>query len=91
MQAAAANALTVVGCEIKTNEPNRLEGVRSRKVGAVVGSGGEKLSVDLTAVEGGKTEIKVRITKTFVGRAGQEVWDEQILEEINKALAARDS
>ena len=36
---AAADALAVIGCEIKKDEPTHLEGVRTRKVGVFVGSG----------------------------------------------------
>ena len=52
----------------------------------MVGSGGEVLSVALTSLEAGKTQAKVRTTKTFVGRAGQKVWDQPILEEMSKVL-----
>ena len=52
----------------------------------MVGSGGEMLSVALTSIDGGKTQAKVRTTKTFVGRAGQKVWDQQIVDEMSKVL-----
>lgn len=85
---AAVDALTVIGVEIKKDEPLLLEGKRKNKMGAFVGSGGEVLSVALTAVDGGKTEAKIRTTKTFVGRAGQKVWDQQVADEMNKSLGA---
>jgi hypothetical protein len=83
---AAVDALTVVGVEIKKDEPNLVEGKRKNKMGAFVGSGGEVLSVALTAVDGGKTEAKIRTTKTMLGRAGQKVWDQQVADEMNKSL-----
>jgi hypothetical protein len=83
---AAVDALTVVGVEIKKDEATLVEGKRKNKMGAFVGSGGEVLSVALTAVDGGKTEAKIRTTKTFVGRAGQKVWDQQVADEMNKSL-----
>jgi hypothetical protein len=88
VQKAAADALTVLGVEIKKNEPGYLEGPRSRKFGAFVGSGGEVLSVKITDKGSGNAEVTVRTTKTFMGRAGQKVWDQQMIDEINKSLAA---
>lgn len=86
VQTAAVDALVVVGVEIKKQEPGFVEGKRKNKVGAFVGSGGEVLSVKLTAVDAGKTEVKVRTTKTFVGRAGQKVWDQPVIDEMTKSL-----
>jgi len=86
VQKAAVDALTTVGAPPSKQEPNFVEGKRKNKMGMMVGSGGEMLSVALTSVETGKTQAKVRTTKTFVGRAGQKVWDQQILEEMAKVL-----
>lgn len=86
VQKAAVDALTTVGVSLNKQEPNFLEGKRKNKMGLMVGSGGEVLSVALTDVGGTKTEAKVRTTKTFVGRAGQKVWDQQVLEEMSKSL-----
>jgi len=86
VQKAAVDALTTVGVEIKKQEPTVVEGKRKNKVGLMVGSGGEILTVTLTSLEPGKTQAKVRTTKTFVGRAGQKVWDQPVLEEMAKVL-----
>ena len=86
VQKAAVDALTVVGVDVKKQEPNYVEGKRGHKVGVFVGSGGEVLSVALTAVGPDKTEAKVRTTKTFVGRMGQKVWDQDVVNEMAKAL-----
>jgi hypothetical protein len=86
VQKAAVDALTTVGVEIKKQEPNVVEGKRKNKVGLFVGSGGEILTVTMTEIDAGKTSAKVRTTKTFVGRAGQKVWDQQVLEEMSKVL-----
>ena len=86
VQKAAVDALTTVGAVPSKQEPNFVEGKRKNKVGLMVGSGGEMLSVALTSLDGGKTQAKVRTTKTFVGRAGQKVWDQQILDEMAKVL-----
>ena len=86
VQKAAIDALTVVGVDVKKQDPNYVEGKRSRKVGVFVGSGGEVLSVALTAVGSDKTEAKVKTTKTFVGHMGQKVWDQDVVNEMAKAL-----
>ena len=86
VQVQAVNALTVLGCEFKKQLPNYVEGKRVRKVGVFVGSGGETLRVWLAEV-GGKIEVRVSTSKTFVGGAGQKNWDKQIVEEITKGLA----
>ena len=86
VQAQAVTALTVLGCELKTQLPSYVEGKRVRKVGVFVGSGGETLRVWLAEVEG-RTEVRVSTSKTFVGGAGQKNWDKQIVEEITKGLA----
>jgi alkylation response protein AidB-like acyl-CoA dehydrogenase len=86
VQKAAVDALTTVGVTLNKQEANLVEGKRKNKVGFMVGSGGEILSVALTEVEAGKTSAKVRTTKTFVGRAGQKVWDQQVLDEMSKVL-----
>jgi len=86
VQKAAVDALTTVGAPPSKVEPNLVEGKRKNKIGLMVGSGGEMLSVELSSAEAGKTQAKVRTTKTFVGRAGQKVWDQQILDEMAKVL-----
>jgi hypothetical protein len=86
VQKAAVDALTTVGVTIKKQEPNIVEGKRKNKVGLFVGSGGEILTVTMTEIDAGKTSTKVRTTKTFAGRAGQKVWDQQVLEEMSKVL-----
>jgi hypothetical protein len=88
VQKAAVDALTTVGAAPSKQEPNFVEGKRKNKMGLMVGSGGEVLSVALTSVAASKTQAKVRTTKTFVGRAGQKVWDQQILDEMAKTLGA---
>ena len=86
VQKAAADALTVLGVEIKKNEPGFLEGPRSRKFGAFVGSGGEVLSIRITPKDDATSEVQVRTTKTMLGRMGQKVWDQPMIDEINKSL-----
>jgi hypothetical protein len=87
VQEQAVNALVVLGCEIKKQLPNYVEGKRVRKVGVFVGSGGETIRVWLSEIDG-KTGVKVTTDKTFLGGAGQKNWDQPTLDEITKALAA---
>ncbi|HEY5809142.1 MAG TPA: hypothetical protein VIT67_14305 [Povalibacter sp.] len=85
VQEQAVNALVVLGCEIKKQLPNYVEGKRVRKIGAFVGSGGETIRVWLAEVDG-KVGVKVTTDKTFVGGAGQKNWDDETLAEIQKGL-----
>jgi hypothetical protein len=85
---AAMDALAVIGCEIKKDEPAHLEGYRKHKVGLFVGSGGETVSVSITAQAEGKTNVDIRTKRTFAGGAGQKNWDQPVLEEIRKSLSS---
>ena len=85
---AVADALTVVGCEIKKDEPTHLEGYRTRKIGAFVGSGGETLTVEIATQGEGKTNVDIRTKRTFLGGAGQKNWDQPVLDEIRKSLSS---
>lgn len=67
---AAVDALTVTGFNIKKDQPTYVEGVRPRKMGLFVGSGGETMGVWLLEQGPDRTEVKVRTAKTFAGRAG---------------------
>jgi hypothetical protein len=53
-----------------------------------VGSGGETVSVTLTPAGDGKVSINIRTKKSFVGMAGQKNWDQPVLDEMLKSLAA---
>ena len=85
-QQAAVDALTVVGCEIKQQEPSYVEGSRPHKMGLFVGSGGETVKVTLVSLEPQNTSVTVKTEKSFVGFAGQKNWDKQVLEEMTKEL-----
>ncbi len=85
---AARDALVVIGCEIKKDEPTQLEGYRKHKVGLFVGSGGETVSVSITAQAEGKTNVDIRTKRTFAGGAGQKNWDQPVLDEIRKSLSS---
>jgi hypothetical protein len=85
---AAIDALTVIGCTIKKEDPAYIEGKREHKVGVFVGSGGETVTVTLSDAGGGKVGVDIKTAKTFVGGAGQKNWDQPVLDEMTKTLAA---
>jgi hypothetical protein len=83
---AALVALASIGCKVKQDTPTRIEGKRSNKVGLAVGSGGEKLFVDIKDLGDGKTELKVVTKKTMVGIVGQKLWNEEVAGKIRDAV-----
>ncbi|MGC1521434.1 MAG: hypothetical protein WA803_07840 [Steroidobacteraceae bacterium] len=84
---AAVDALAVIGCTIKKEDPAYIEGKRERKFGVFVGSGGETVSVTLSEAAPGKVGVDIRTARTFVGAAGQKNWDKPVLDEITKQLS----
>lgn len=89
VHAAALQALAGIGCEIKKNTPTAIEGKRSNKIGLAVGSGGEKLFVDLKDLGDGKTEVRVTTKKTMLGYVGQKLWNEEVAKQITHAITGK--
>ena len=58
------------GCDVKKEKPDYLECTRSRHVGVMVGSGGEKVTVQLTD-NGAETRVQIKMGKGFVGWLGK--------------------
>lgn len=86
---AVIKAFEVVECTVNTNNgTNYADCKRPNKVGLFVGSGGETISAYVEGKSAKETEVKVNTAKSFVGYAGQRNWDEDVLAEIEKALAA---
>lgn len=79
---AALQVLTGIGCEIKKDAADAIEGHRSHKMGLVVGSGGETVIVALKDAGDGKTEVTVDTKKSLFGIAGQKNWSEQVATQI---------
>jgi hypothetical protein len=88
-QQAAVDSLVVLGFDVKRSEPSYVEGARPRKMGLFVGSGGETLGVWLEPVSAEATKVEVDTARSFVGIAGQKVWDEEVLAEMEKTLGKR--
>jgi hypothetical protein len=85
--AAAREALLAHGCEIdpKKTKPDYLECKRAQHVGVFVGSGGEKITIRLTAAGDG-TRVEVRTVKGFVGMAGMKNWSTPVFRELMQIL-----
>lgn len=83
---AALQALAAVGCDVKKDSPMAIEGKRANKVGLAVGSGGEKLFVNLKDIGDGKVEVTVTTKKTLMGIVGQKLWNEEVAKQIRESL-----
>ncbi|MBP9914179.1 MAG: hypothetical protein KBF26_12325 [Opitutaceae bacterium] len=79
---AALQALAGIGCEIKKDTADLIEGKRSNKIGLAVGSGGEKLFVAIKDLGEGQTEVKVTTKKTMLGIVGQKHWNDEVAKQI---------
>jgi hypothetical protein len=84
--AASLTALGILECGFSTNTPTYIACTRERKMGVMVGSGGETISVYIEAKTPTSSEVKVDTAKHFVGILGQSNWDDEVLAEIEKAL-----
>jgi hypothetical protein len=82
---ATKQALTTYGCDVKKEKPDYLECTRDRHVGAFVGSGGERVTVQLSA-KGSETRVEIKTGKGFVGRLGKKNWSTPIFDEMMKTL-----
>jgi hypothetical protein len=80
------NTLAVLGFDVKKQEPTYLEGFRPRKVGLLVGSGGETVGVWLEPAGDRRTRVRVDTAKSLAGFVGQKNWDKEVLAELEKAL-----
>src|SRR5436190_14482356 len=80
VQKAAVEALVVNGFEVEKSEPLYIEGARPRRIGLLVGSGGEGAAVWLEPIENSKTRVYVDTKRTAMGIAGQRVWTTDILQ-----------
>jgi hypothetical protein len=85
---AGLRALTFVGCEVKTQQPFFLSGRRPNKFGLFVGSGGETVNVYLYPQSDAATQVWVETHKSFVGLAGQQGWNKQVIDQMTQLLNA---
>jgi hypothetical protein len=82
----ALDALVVLGFDVKKQEPAYVEGFRPRKVGLLVGSGGETVGIWLEPAGEQQTRVRVDTAKSFAGIAGQKNWDAEVLAQMEKTL-----
>jgi hypothetical protein len=83
---AAARALTFVGCKLEEQEDFFIKGKRPQKMGLFVGSGGETVKVFLHPKAANETDVWVDTDLSFVGMAGQQGWNKQVLAELSRIL-----
>ena len=82
---AAKQAATTYGCDVKKEKADYFECTRDRHVGVMVGSGGEKVTVQLTE-KGNETRVEIKTGKGFVGRLCKKNWSTPIFDEMIKTL-----
>ena len=83
---AAVSGLKKNGFLIKDDSGNTITGERPNRIGLLIGSGGEKISVELKTLGDMSTEARVKTKKTFVGYAGQKNWDDEVIAAMTSAL-----
>jgi len=71
VQKAGVDALVVTGFDVQRVEPLYIEGFRPRKIGLLVGSGGETVGIWLENLGPSQTRVRVDTAKSFVGIVGQ--------------------
>jgi hypothetical protein len=90
VQKAALDALVSTGFDVQKTELLYVEGSRPRRVGLVIGSGGETAGIWLEPIGSERTRVRVSTAKTLLGIAGQRNWDDAILNEMEKTLGRRE-
>ena len=85
-QAAAVEALTALGFEIKKNEAMYVEGYRPIKVNLKARSGGETIGVWLKPVGKSKIDVKVNTAKSRLSVVKQKSWNNELIAEMKGAL-----
>ncbi|MEO6738939.1 MAG: hypothetical protein ABIP20_01720 [Chthoniobacteraceae bacterium] len=83
---AAARALISVGCKLKRQESYFASGFRPQKMGLLIGSGGETVKVFMLPQGDKVTNVWVDTDHSFVGMAGQQNWNKQVLAEMTSLL-----
>lgn len=83
---AAVRALVSVGCNVKRKETYFASGSRPQKMGLFIGSGGETVKVFMLPQGDKVTNVWVDTDLSFVGMAGQQGWNKQVLAEMTNLL-----
>ena len=85
-QAAAVEALTSLGFEVKKNEATYVEGYRPVKVDLSSRSGGETIGIWLQQAGQDKVDVKITTAKSRFSVVKQKNWDYVIIAEMKGAL-----
>jgi hypothetical protein len=88
------NALAALEFEVKKDKGSTVEARKRRHIGVFVGSGGEKMVIQLVEAEqDGKqgTRVIAETKKGFVGRVGQKSWAGAVLDQAECLLQVRPS
>ncbi|WP_413204029.1 hypothetical protein [Rhodospirillum sp. A1_3_36] len=88
VQKAAVSALRDTGFDVEKAEPLYVEGFHSRRIGLVVGSGGETVGVWIDPLTSSSSRAKVATEKSIVGIVGQKSWNTEIIAAMRNKLAA---
>ena len=83
---AAIGAFVVLGFDIKKEEEFYIEGSRPRKSGLFTSSGGETVGIWLDTVKEDGTRVTVSTARSLYGIAGQKIWDNDIIAEMENSL-----
>ena len=83
--AAAVDALTALGFEIKQNDASYVEGYRPRKMGRV-GFGGDTVGVRMKPIGKNKVDVEVHTAKTMLGKLSKKSWDDKVIIGMKNAL-----
>lgn len=81
----ALDAIAVFGFVVMQENDRFIKGNRPNKMGLLVGSGGEIVTITLDPIEENKTNVHVNTKITFVGMVGQKNWNNEIKAEMLKA------
>ena len=83
---AALRALTSVGGKAEQNQTYYISGNRPHKMGLFVGSGGETVEIYMVPQSDKSTSVWVDTDLSFLGIAGQQNWNKQVLGEMTNLL-----
>ena len=83
---AAVNALVVTGFDVEKDAPLYVQGFKPRKIGLVVGSGGETVGIWLESLDPARTRVRINTAKSSFGILGQKTWNAEILAEMEREL-----
>ena len=86
--AAALDAFSVFGFDVKTDQPDYVEGVRPRKLNLIWGNpGGERVRVWLTPTGSEETRVVITSERAVLGMVAQKNWVRDMAHQMTESLA----